>query len=361
MLEMKTKFTLLILSSILIFSCQEAFNPEDLDQSKKIPVIIGSLTEGKGPFIITMYWASGFESNNMNYINGAKVNVIDDLGNIYTYKQVSPGHYRSDTSKLKCKTGRAYTLRIITSDNITFESTPELLENKPVVDTMYAEIGLKAISSKDIYGDLNISYQKGLYIYTDYKIQSDTTQFLKFNTLTVTQTKAEMIGIQNPPTIYCRYIGLDNEVPDVKETYSVNPYQMLKKHNVTFLPYVYDINGGTDSTAPPMIAGWLVDLTVSRISAHAYRYYKLIADQLTANSSIFDPVPSKITGNISCINDSLSTVLGFFEVYSSSSICYGFSWYTGATKYVQIKVEGSGPIQDTCGINKIPVGWVWIQ
>jgi hypothetical protein len=356
---MKTKILYLILIVILGFSCQEVYNPEDLDQSAKIPIVLGSITEGKGPFTVRLLWASAFNDNRLNNINGAKVSVLDDLGKVYPYKQISPGFYRSDTNALIGTRGRKYALRVVTPDELTLESSFDLLENSPVIDTLYVEAGTRVITSKDVYGDLVTSSQDGLYVYTDYYEQTDKTQYLKFNTVTVTQTFAVMKTEQNPPTKFCRNIGYYSAIPDVKAAYTVGSNQILKKHNIAFLPYISD--GETDSTLPSVIDGWLVNLTVSKISAKAFRYYQLIAEQLSASSRVFDPIPSKITGNISCKNDSLRTVLGLFEVASSSSLSYGFNWYPGAKNSLSIKISEVGPLYDTCMNDEQPKGWVWIR
>jgi hypothetical protein len=360
-LKMKIKILFLIMILVTGFSCQEVYNPEDLDQSSKIPVVLGSVTEGKGPFTVTLYWASTFDGNRINYINGAIVSVLDDLGKVYPYKQIAPGFYRSDTNKLIGTSGRKYALKIVTLDDLTLESAFELLENKPIFDTIYAEAGSRVLTSKDAYGELITSTQNGLYIYTDYNALSIKPEYLKFNTLTVTQTLTIMkTPPENPPTLFCRNIGYYGTIPDIKATYTVGSYQVLKKHNIVFLPYIYDPYGETDTTQPPIIDGWLVNLTVSKISTKAYRYYQLIAEQLNASSRVFDPIPSKITGNISCKNDSLRTVLGLFEVASSSSLTYGFYWYPGASNYHSQKINGTGPLYDSCLYNEQPEGWVWI-
>jgi hypothetical protein len=358
---MKIKILILVMVAVTGFSCQEVYNPEDLDQSAKIPVVLGSLTEGRGPFTVTLYWASTFEGNTTNYINGAKVTVVDDLGMVYPYKQVASGYYKSDTNKLKGTIGRKYALKVVTLDKLTLESTFELLENRPIFDSLYAEAGTRVLTSKDAYGELYTNTQNGLYIYADYNVLSDKSQYLKFNTLTVTQTLTVMkIPAENPPTLFCRYIGYYGTIPDIKATYTVGSYQVLKKHNIVFLPYIYNPYGGTETTQPPLIDGWLVNLTVSKISSKAYRYYQLIAEQLNASSRVFDPIPSKISGNISCKNDSLRTVLGLFEVASSSSLTYGFYWYPGARNYHSQKIDGTGPLYDSCLKNEVPEGWVWI-
>ena len=62
--------------------------------------------------------------------------------------------------------------------------------------------------------------------------------------------------------------------------------------------------------------GGLIEIQQQSVSPDAYRYFKLIADQVQSNGNLVDTPPSGIIGNVKNINNANEPVAGLFMVTS---------------------------------------------
>ncbi|MFN3490398.1 MAG: DUF4249 family protein, partial [Emticicia sp.] len=70
------------------------------------------------------------------------------------------------------------------------------------------------------------------------------------------------------------------------------------------------------------VRGALIEIKQQSISPAAYRYLKLLADQVQNNGSLVDTPPAALVGNIKNVNNPSESIAGFFMVTSVRTVRY---------------------------------------
>jgi hypothetical protein len=355
------KKILILLSLVLLIACQEVYNPDDIDAGLKIPVIEGYLHDGPGPYRVELSWAAAFYDRSYTAITDALVTISDNYGNTEILTETGNGRYYSDKNGIRGTAGRIYTLHVELPDGSIYESSPVLMQPPKKIDTIYAEIGEKEFTSRNSYGELSIYKEGGLYVYADMNSKTGDRLFFRFYSRVVSQSQYTIYypAPLAPVDVYCWYTWSLNDMVNVKSTVPFKYEQVIEKHNLGFLPYRYNSAWQDDTTSPVHPRGWIVTTTAYSITEDAYEYYNSVITQLNAKERIFDPVPSQITGNIHCINDTGKLVLGLFEVAAKTSRHTAFDWATGLNNYSILNLQKySVPISDSCQDIIAPDFWI---
>jgi hypothetical protein len=229
------------------------------------------------------------------------------------------------------------------------------------IDTVYAEIGERKEISKNYYGDLIIRKRYGLYVYTDINANSDNKRFFRFTNRLVSQTYYYIIPCEicQPIIVYCWSKSSLDDIVNIKSTFNSNSEQVIKRHNLGFLPYYYSSKWQDDTTGPVRPSGWIVTTVAYSITENAFEYYNSVVKQLNAEERIFDPVPSQIKGNMHCLSDTTQIVLGLFEVASRTVRHTAFDWSTGRNSYDILNLpEYISPSYNGCQNVIMPDFWI---
>jgi hypothetical protein len=330
----------IVICMLLVFeiSCQKIFIPKNIESNENIPVIEGYVYNTSGPHTVRLSWASPYSKEENRPITNAKVSIRDNKGHYALYYESDSGLYLTQQGDLTGIPGNKYILKVELPDGGIFTSNPETMPIVPVVDSSYAMPGTREAVSKNEYGDLLISHQKGLFMYVNLSSGIKETMYYKFGTSVITekehyQTKHNDTALSMPFLVQCwSYGSVIMMLPDIAVSYLKGKYQVVKQQDLGFLNYTYSPMDTTDSTTAPTIYGWVAITKIYSITASAYNYYQAETDQLSAKESIFDPIPSQITGNIRCTSDTTRLVLGLFEV-GSIDTTYTFYSYTGSKTY----------------------------
>jgi hypothetical protein len=151
---------------------------------------------------------------------------------------------------------------------------------------------------------------------------------------------------------------------DVKSTVANGSKYVIREHVMGFLRYIFDnslpkAEKNGSRIGPRKQEGWNVITHIYSISPEAYIYFESVAQQLDAGGRIFDPIPSQLRGNISCITDSSKIALGLFDV-SSESITYNAIFWTPAMHGIDRRTADSIPAitSDNCVNSGYPPFWV---
>jgi hypothetical protein len=105
----KIVFTFLII--IILAGCQKVINV-DLNEAAPLIVIEGVITDGNGPYKITLSKSgSYFNQPELPPVSDAQVTITDNTGIVDSLREVSSGIYL--TSKTRGVPGRTYTLKVI--------------------------------------------------------------------------------------------------------------------------------------------------------------------------------------------------------------------------------------------------------
>lgn len=353
------KFGILLIILFFLASCQEVYEPEDIESNKKILVVTGGITDGPGPYYVTLKWASTIKNPVSTGISKASVTIYDDAGFSEKLKENRDGKYQ--TVDMQGVVGRSYKIIIVLSDKSRYESDFELLAPPLEIDSVYAEAGEKDFVEKSYEGDLIIKNIKGLYVYADIWTPQTQQLYALFRNTVITQ-RTYLTGIGQPfppPTVYVRIVRRPDEYPLIKASINNNGGQTIKKFPLAFLQYVPDLSTGTDSTSPYTNFGWIISTSSQNLSYTAYKYYENINRQLKADLRLFDPIVSQVRGNLKCINDSTRKVLGYFSTSSPAIKNKYFFWFNGAKDIIVKDVENPGPFYDSSSVGVPFDYWVY--
>jgi hypothetical protein len=334
---------ILLLSLFLCIgiSCEELFNPK-IDQAQKEFLVVDGKISNIGDFVqIRLTKAIGFndeESNDMsaNTEIGAIVTISDDQGNIETLQEMGNGYYRADF--YHGYVGRTYILNIKTQDGNEYKSDPETIKPQSDQVSLTAEHENKEVLIITTNGTTIINKLIGANIFVDVKTSENDKIYYRFNTRKITESKhiewRSGRCITCPPTfVYCLSVQDLNSKPTVSEANMNNGTREIKHFNLGFIPEaIYDANDKDVINDPPIIVGWLLSCTASRISEQEYLFYSKLSDQLNADSKIFDPLPTQLYSNVKCITDSTKVALGYFSVSSEFTIDYYVRCNQGDTR-----------------------------
>lgn len=321
---------LFALSMLLwVCSCVEpfslTFNGENI-----VLTIDATLTDLDEPQKIKIHESVSYE--NVNYaspISNAKVDLIVNGREKFTFTEEDNGTYHLPPS-FRLKQGSTYQLYIQKSDGTQYKSGEETLVKVADITKVYDEFMLKGISRGIYYDPANYIYidtpdpsdQKNSYMWTWklWELQEICT--------TCSDGRYHLTGTpSNPPG--CRK---ESAYSNIQYDYFCdgNCWDIFKSTDMNVFSDIYSngktITGKLVAKIPYyQEGGSLIEIMQQSISPDAYRYLKLISDQVQNTGSLVDTPPGAIIGNIKNLNNSKEVVAGFFMVTSIKKFRYWIS------------------------------------
>lgn len=168
---------ILLLSVVLLFSCQKVVNL-DLRTAASQLVIQGEVTEAPGPYTVSINRSVGFYAdNNFPAVDGATVKISDDQGGTDSLTETGPGKYV--THSIQGRPGTTYTLSVLVDGaSYTAAATmppPVLLDSVTFDNTGGGRFGRK----NDIIPQANYQDPAGVKNYYQFALYIAGTRFTK--------------------------------------------------------------------------------------------------------------------------------------------------------------------------------------
>jgi hypothetical protein len=218
-------------------------------------------------------------------------------------------------------------LRVKLADGREYESIPQLLQNAPEIDSIYAKPGRRTTYVYSGTGKPVTNEEEGLYINSDFSSYDDKTLYYRFHTIVV---KEMLYSVElNTPASHSIYLW---ETTTMDNTYTVDfsvnkdNMQVLYKHPVGYLRYYYDATLQTETRTAPYTLAWIITQRIYSISPDVYQFYNSVGRQLSGTDQIFAPVASQVKSNIHCTSHLTEKVIGVFEASSLTTVYRAFSW-----------------------------------
>ena len=135
----KTDISKIVLSAgiILLTACVEPFEPETINFESAL-VVEATITDQVKEQEIFLSRTFEFEADGPELEENAVVQVLDDQGNSFEFRESSPGVYRS-TAAFAALSGRTYSLAVTTSDGRTYTSDADPIPIEVPIERVYAE------------------------------------------------------------------------------------------------------------------------------------------------------------------------------------------------------------------------------
>jgi len=319
---------LILLIGLPFVSCTEIYVPQ-VDPNREALVVEGLITDGVGPFHITLSKSRPYNSDSTlksAYVSDAVLSVTDSENQTFDLTYQSNGRYwLPDT--FRAVAGRSYVLHITTSDGEQYESNPQTLFAPETIDTMYT------ISvTKDYLNAYNqLKSADGFDIRVDLfknATAANPKPLCRFESNVVVQYQftQEKFDPTNPAgeDWYWFIFGWNtfnlNETTNITDERSKSSSAEIKDHLICFLPKdpgAYGIN-----TYTTMSSFMYFRYKQYTINEDTYQFYQEANKQLSASGKMFDPITSQLYGNMNCTSNPTKLALGLFEVSSVRQAAY---------------------------------------
>ncbi|WP_461444247.1 DUF4249 domain-containing protein [Maribacter sp.] len=254
----------------------------------------------------------------LNPENGAKVELVDDQGNVIEFTDKDNGLYES-TLPFGLAENTDYQLRILTANQETYESGFESLSGKSKINDLYVERGF------------NENGEEGVIIYADGANLTDESDFFRYDYVetykiiapTYSGLQVEIIREEgifvNDTTFLWPDVRLQRRQEEERVCFNSNSSvaidlantntlsaAILEGHVVRFI----NRNNAIISHRYSMLLNQYV------INSGAYNYYQNLSNFAQSESVFSEIQPGFLEGNIRRTDVEDGLVLGYFEVAS---------------------------------------------
>ncbi|MCM0665019.1 DUF4249 domain-containing protein [Flavobacterium tyrosinilyticum] len=302
---LKNKIAVLLLMSTIFISCTETYNLKT-DSYEEALVVEATITNELKKQEIKLTKTARLEEEGVQLETGANVVVTDNKGNSYHFTENSE-KYISD-SEFKAEPNTEYSLEITTKGGKKYQSSSEVLTTENQIENIVPKVvstqeGEGVQISVESYDPTNTSkYYRYEYEET-YKIIAPKWGDKKL----IATGPQEIELIQSPLDIQICY-GSKKSV-DIIQTSTTN----LQEDRVNFpVRFISDQDYIISHRYSILVRQYVQNL-------EAYTFYKTLKE-ISSSSSVLSPKqPGFVNGNIKCVTDTESKVIGFFDVSSVSS------------------------------------------
>jgi len=297
--------SLLFILLVFIISCEESYWPDLGDKYQNIMVVEGMITNEPGPYIIQLSKTTSVENPLYKPVEGCKVIIGDDLGNLGELTEIEPGYYQTAEGGIQGTIGRKYQLTIQSREGKNYQSDFEELKSPVGIDSVFVDLEYRENSAFpfDIPG-----YQ--FYLNTDMAID-DSTYFLWRLERTFEYHADFRVFLWYDGDLHL-FPNTDSimacwRTGDVKQIFTESTVGLSEPVLSSFpLHYVF-----FDNREFSVRYSLLVDQFT--ISENAQEFWKNVNEQNTSGGELYTKMPFQVRGNVYNIYDPNEPVLGYFH------------------------------------------------
>jgi hypothetical protein len=304
---------------LLLFtlSCIDPYKVE-IPEGEQLLTVEGFITNEPGPHLIRLTrsdtYGSVFEGL-IRPVTEAKVALRDSEGNVtFLSEEVERGSYFTPAG-FQVQVGRSYILQIELLNGKTYSSLPEIANSVPQIDSLSYE-------SVRTFTNDRLNDNVGTQIYAHFKDPSDQTNFYYWRS-----GPGDYVLVANP------------ELYTLPPTHPTNPRGpapkdcceiCFTKENSRIQSFAIAADEGFNGLSQKIPVAYIQDdglrfkrtyrteILQMAVSREAYRFLRLVQQQINITGSVFDQPPANIRGNIIGLTDPDEVVLGYFIVASVS-------------------------------------------
>lgn len=301
---------LLYILLIIPLSCVDPYTLE-LERGEQLLTVDGFITTEPGPHRIrltrTDTYGSVFEGL-IRPVRLATVNVRDSEGMVTFLTEVEAGVYETPAG-FKAKVGLSYTLQLRLIEGREYTSFPEKVNQVAPIDQV-------SIRTVEIATDDRLEQRVGVQLIAHFKDPGDQANNYYWRTAPgsfVLVANPELYT--NPPTH-----PSDPRGPAPKDCCAIC-YLVESSRSQNFTIASDESFNGLETRLPVAFIEdnglrfkdtYRAEIQQMGISQEAFRFLRLIEQQLSITGSVFDQPPANIRGNIISLDNPDETVLGYF-------------------------------------------------
>jgi hypothetical protein len=284
-----------------------------VDEGSQLLTIDGFISTAQGPHKIKLTrsdtYGSVFEGL-IRPVTGATVIVRDDLGKVTFLPEdmEDRGVYNTPTN-FSASVGRSYTLQIQLIDGKVYTSLPERVESVPEINNVDLKVVKIAVEGETLE-------RSGVQLIAEFDDPADQNNFYYW------RTDESTFVLNTRPDLFTPRPSDTNTSRDPQpKDCCVTCFKTEVLGNQAIYLEKDDIFNGLSTGVPAgfieddglrFIDTYRTDLKQLSISSEAYRFLRLVKQQVEISGSVFDPPPANIRGNMISLDNPEEVVLGYF-------------------------------------------------
>ncbi len=318
-----------------LLGCVSAYDPQ-LQLTADLIVVSGIITDQDSPQTITLSRLHANADSSINTpIRNAQVEVlIDGTGVMLSERDAGTYILPED---VRGKVGSSYQLRFRTEEGVAYQSTVETMVAVPTISRVYdmphtdlIPVGDTVVPASDIFFDYQdppgtanfYLWRWRNYESQDYCASCRQGRYTIRDIGPVGSGPLEVLGCVVDPTIrsyvyydypcrgQCWDIFYSTTIDVLSDVYTNGTFQLA--HKAATIPAY--------QASPALIV-----IEQLSLSANAYRYYRLFADQVQNTGTLADSPPAPLVGNVTNTANPQEQVVGYFSAASVASYSYKFT------------------------------------
>jgi hypothetical protein len=362
----------LLVSIVLLQACQEYYTDPDIARGKELIVIEGLITNEPGPYKIKItktrpYNQTGEESVIPEPVSNVIVTITDNTGATEQLAENESGAYYTAHDGIRGEPGKTYVLYLVTPDGFTYQSDSCKMPEPASLDSVYAEPGIIKTLDKSEAGPYIETNHPGINLYMDVHPVQGTEYYYKAETYIVKQAwhyewrqgRPPEPPVDRPPLptrVYCWELNPDHNDRNLMSN-NTSDSRPIKKQSIGFI--TSDVYSETNEIRDPTyLLGAIATTSLYSVSKDLYRIFTQLNTQTNPSNSIFDPIPTRIESNISCVNEPTRTVLGYFNAAAVTSKSQYFRWSDTAVSEKNLEILPHLPKVGSCVDDVPPEFWI---
>jgi hypothetical protein len=306
---MKKKNFIYCLLFIFIFSCRDHYESPVKKPASGYLVVEGSINSGKGGTSIKLSRMNDLNQRTIVYVKGAVVQVESDNNQVFPLTDNGNGVYSS--AQLTLDNTRKYRLRIKLTGNKEYASTFAQAKATPPIDSItwkQQNNGVQiSVSTHDPKNETR--YYRWEYQQT-WEIRSWYQPALQYKKIPLpigfwyTVEYRDPINFRLDTTKYRCWQG------NASSSILLGSTAKLSK-DVIQVPMIF-----IERRSIALSVLYSVQVKQFALSKEEYEFLDIMRKNTELTGSVFDPQPSQLKGNISCITDPAEPVIGYVGVSS---------------------------------------------
>lgn len=296
-------FSICILAGI---GCKDPYHVKVQDSRQALLVVEGFLNAGQGATTINLSRSFGLSDTAVKRTEvGANVTIEGQRGGVYQLGEGAPGVYSANLGALDAS--QQYRLHIRTAGGKEYASDYVTVQATPPIDS--------------------VNWQRtneGVTIYANTHDASGNSKYYRWIYTETWETHSFFISHY----VYDPTIGGDHtrqRRPDemVYQCWKTIPSYNLNlatstalKSDVIYEKPLVQIPNGDERLS----VRYSILVTQFVLSKEAYDFFQLMKKNTESLGSVFDPLPSQVSGNIHAVSDRSEQVIGFFYASSGQQV-----------------------------------------
>jgi hypothetical protein len=360
----------LLIPLILFQACQEYYTNPDIANGEELIVIEGLITNEPGPYKIKItktlpYNQSGALSVIPEPVSNVIVTITDNAGTTEQLTENESGIYYTSPEGIRGEPGKIYLLRLVTPEGFTYQSDSCKMAEPAVLDSVYAEPGVLKTLDKNASGAYVETNHYGINLYMDVVPAQGNDYYFKAETVVIKeawhiewrQGRPAGPGVPPPSTpVYCWELPPDNNDKNLMSQVA-SDIKPLKKRTIGFI--TSDVPSATDDIRDPSsLFGAITTTSIYSMTRRMYEISTQLNTQTNPSNSIFDPIPTRIESNITCVNEPSRIVLGYFNVAALARKSQYFYWTDLSVSKRNLEISAPLPVVESCESDVPPAFWI---